>query len=176
MKIGSIGWMIIYCGGAFLIGAFGSGAYLLLVKLGFAGGRTPKERKKMLAPFKEYFPLYPFLYCAGGGMMAVIFQMITKVFVPIQALLMGITWPIFISSWISGRQAELNKEEKQPTPSEIIGISKSLPAELGPISEEVGLKRLVDKRDYLGPENSDTLSMLPVTVENELKKIIDKNE
>ena len=105
---------VIYFLGSFLIGFLGSFSYLLLVKLGFAGGKTPEERDVILRPFFEHPFRYVFLYCFMGGFISGIFQLVTiNAFVPIQSLVMGLTWPSFVAGYLSGRQAEITPEERK---------------------------------------------------------------
>ena len=107
--------------GSFLIGVFGSFAYVLTVYCGFAGGKTKEERDVMigflLPPHrkkrsKDYLKcsLYGF---AGGGLVMIFQGTSLGAFVPLQSLIMGITWPVFVSSYLSGRQSEINPEERK---------------------------------------------------------------
>jgi hypothetical protein len=100
--------------GSFFIGFFGSGAYILAVKIGFAGGNNEKERNFTYKRFNKNVKNC-FCYMFFGGFFAGVLQIVTPTtFVPFQSLITGITWPSVVSGLLSGKQAEPNKEDLSP--------------------------------------------------------------
>lgn len=106
--------------GAFIIGFIGAISYLFVVYIGFAGGKNLDDCRTILEAFlkkskikflSKYFniswiitTLMVLCYSILGGSMALIFQLTYNgVFAPIPALIMGITWPILVSSYLAGK-------------------------------------------------------------------------
>jgi hypothetical protein len=81
---------------AFIIGIVGSLAYYTALRLGYIGGENQ-------ASLLEVFDGWTIVaFCLLGGGIAAIFQMAQpNAFAPIQALVLGITWPTLISQYVT---------------------------------------------------------------------------
>lgn len=105
---------------AWCIGMGGSFVYLLAVYLGFVG-RDAEAREKLLAHFSppdanaRTGKAYDFgslahrfaaalLYVGGGGFVAYVFQLTEAELVPVQAFILGCTWPAVVANYVSARQ------------------------------------------------------------------------
>ena len=87
---------------AFVVGMIGSFAYYVALRLGYVVGADVKLfETRMIAVF-----------CVIGGCIAAIFQLPElTTFAPIQALVLGITWPTLIGQYVaSAGEAAKNKE------------------------------------------------------------------
>jgi hypothetical protein len=108
---------------AFSMGSLGSLAYLAALYFRFVG-LAPKDLNILLEPFKDcsnenhsrsrwwVVTLKGMLYASVGGFIAVVFQWDVQNFVPVQDLIMGITWPTVVTQFLSGRLAGPRNDEK----------------------------------------------------------------
>jgi hypothetical protein len=94
--------------GATIIGAIGSAAYLTALFLGFLGDTARNQfRPRFLVPKGQ--PALPklsaprlFAFVIFGSGVALVFQLAQRdVFAPIQAFVLGATWPTVLSQMIS---------------------------------------------------------------------------
>lgn len=90
---------------AFLIGALGGSAYLIAAWAGFVG-KDDSSRDRVLKYFGQSggFVLVPAYIVTAGGI-ALVFQLPERGLVPIQAFIIGCTWPAVVSNYLSGRQS-----------------------------------------------------------------------
>ncbi len=131
------------------IGAGGSLVYLLAVYLGFVG-KDEEARGRILAHFLPlcrgnpsdpartqwsfrhawawiHIVLMVLLYLGGGAFVAYVFQLTEPELVPIQAFVLGCTWPAIVANYISARQ----------TGDGVPPADKPALAEVGSISAEL---------------------------------------
>lgn len=94
---------------AFPIGLLGSAAYLVAMWVGMVG-RGGDARERVLACFRPWSWLKVPLYLASGGGVALVFQLPEKRLVPIQAFIIGCTWPAVVANYLSGRQTGVPDE------------------------------------------------------------------
>src|ERR1044071_3002530 len=96
------------CVGAVVVGAIGSAAYLTALLLGFLGDTARSQfRPRFLVPKGQ--PALPKLssprllvFVIFGSGVAIVFQLAQRdVFAPIQAFVLGATWPTVLSQMIS---------------------------------------------------------------------------
>jgi hypothetical protein len=85
------------------IGGLGSAAYLIAVWVGLVGRTDGRDR--LLVHFRKLWGLKVPLYLAGGGGVAMVFQLPEAKLVPIQAFIIGCTWPAVVANYLSGRQS-----------------------------------------------------------------------
>lgn len=97
---------------AFPIGLIGSAAYLVAVWVGMVG-RGGDARDRLLAFFNPWSWLKVPLYLASGGGVALVFQLPEKNLVPIQAFIIGCTWPAVVANYLSGRQTGVPPEAER---------------------------------------------------------------
>lgn len=139
---------------SFLIGTTGSIAYLAVIFYGLIGSLD--ARRYMLQHFRyrhTYVTVFAVaVYCALGGAIATIFQMPEEAFVPIQAFILGATWPSIVAQLLSGQQAGPEEEdlEEWRNIAESLGVADTTDA-------EASVRRTVDAaRDLLATIPSDT--------------------
>jgi hypothetical protein len=85
--------------GAFVIGVFGSWAFVVAVGGGFVDHRS-KVAIQAMSSSPGVISLYLFL----GGIISGVFQLGSpNAFAPIQALVLGVTWPSVISQYLAGQ-------------------------------------------------------------------------
>jgi len=90
---------------AFVVGMVGSAAYYIALRLGFVGG---EQRKTLL---KLFTPGMVFWFCVFGGSVAMVFQLAQiSNFAPVQALVLGITWPVLVGQYTTAAR-EIENEE-----------------------------------------------------------------
>jgi hypothetical protein len=89
---------------AIAIGAVGSAGYLLVLWVGLIGAKDGKP-SLILEHFRTPWYLKVPLYIAGGGAVAMIFQIPEAKLVPIQAFIIGCTWPAVVANYLSQRQS-----------------------------------------------------------------------
>lgn len=91
---------------ALVIGAVGSLAYLLAAYSGFIG-QDEQARARILAHFDggppSVFAKVVAFGAAGGGV-AMVFQFTEHYLVPVQAFILGCTWPAVVANHLSGSQ------------------------------------------------------------------------
>jgi len=91
---------------AFVIGMFGSGAYLVGIWVGLIGPfQSGRRLSPLLNGFRERWWAKVPLYTAGGGGVALVFQLPEPDLVPIQAFIIGCTWPAVVANYLSARQS-----------------------------------------------------------------------
>jgi hypothetical protein len=94
---------------AFPIGVLGSAAYLVAVLAGMVG-RGDDARGRILAYFNWWTAL---LYIASGGGVALVFQLPETKLVPVQAFIIGCTWPAVVANYLSGRQTGVPEAKQE---------------------------------------------------------------
>jgi hypothetical protein len=101
---------------AFLVGVIGSAAYLAALLFGYLGDLaldqlgSKFETAKGTPAVKQLSGRRLTIFAFFGGGIALVFQWAQgAVFAPIQALVLGATWPTIISQWLA-RTEETNKE------------------------------------------------------------------
>jgi uncharacterized membrane protein len=83
---------------SFAAGVVGSFSYFIALKLGFIGG---DQRDTLLSHFRSPYLIGSFLLI--GGAIATVFQETQpSTFLPVQSLILGITWPILVSQYVQG--------------------------------------------------------------------------
>jgi MFS family permease len=102
---------------AFAVGLIGSSAYLAALLFGFLGNQaidqlgSKFETVKGNPATKRLSVRRLALFSFFGGGIALVFQWAQGgVFAPIQALVLGATWPTIISQWLSRGAEEQNKQ------------------------------------------------------------------
>jgi MFS family permease len=102
--------------GAFLVGVIGSTAYLTALLLGYLGDQaldqigSKFETVKGTPSVKSLSRRKLTIFALFGGGIALVFQWAQGVvFAPIQALVLGATWPTIISQFLS-RPGETDKD------------------------------------------------------------------
>jgi hypothetical protein len=98
---------------AAMIGGVGSAAYLTAVWVGLVGRSEGRDR--VLAHFRKLWGLKIPLYLTGGGCVAMVFQLPEAKLVPVQAFIIGCTWPAVVSNYLSGRQSGEGEEKALET-------------------------------------------------------------
>ncbi len=92
--------------GAIIVGGIGSTAYYTALKLGYIGG---EQRDKLLSLFGSGGLVIAF--CLIGGGIAAIFQLAQiAIFAPVQAFVLGITWPTLVSQYVAAAK-EMDKQK-----------------------------------------------------------------
>jgi hypothetical protein len=93
------------------IGALGGLAYLVAAWAGFVG-KDENSRDRVLKYFVASRPwmLVPAYVLTAGGI-ALVFQLPERGLVPVQAFILGCTWPAVVSNYLSGRQSGDGGEE-----------------------------------------------------------------
>jgi hypothetical protein len=116
-------WWVV---GAFAIGVLGAGAFLLVAGTGL----IPYAQKETLAGLLSDAVLKN-LYLFLGGIIAAIFQLAQPhTFAPIQALIIGVTWPSVVNQYLGGKEP--------PPPS--AGFQKLVAPDPGPSSGSMQAK------------------------------------
>ena len=95
-------------GFAFLIGAFGAACYYMGVYFGFIDrGVRSKTLEFLLSKDKDQDPRVNYsFFCFLGGVVATVFQSAQMdTLVPIQAFVLGATWPSVVNRMITGTNA-----------------------------------------------------------------------
>jgi len=101
---------------AFIVGMIGSLAYYTALRLGYIGG---EQRTILLDLFDKRIMIAWF--CLIGGSIAAIFQLAQPAtFAPIQALVLGVTWPTLIAQYVTAAK----EIEKEHFIEQIRGIAK----------------------------------------------------
>lgn len=99
---------------AFLVGFLGSAAYLTTLYFKFVGD-ADSVRNILVSPFLNKEGAVSFskvlFYCTIGGAVALVFQWDVPNFVAVQNLILGITWPLIVSQFLSGRMISPSKRE-----------------------------------------------------------------
>lgn len=127
---------------AVAIGALGGLAYIVAAWSGFVG-KDETSRERVLKYFQRApFVLVP-MYVATAGCVAMVFQVPEKYLVPIQAFILGCTWPAVVANYLSGRQSgdgaerELERIEKEAKATREQGMKiDKLPANPATIDEK----------------------------------------
>lgn len=82
---------------AFIVGMIGSFAYYTALRLGYVGG---DQRNALLDLFNQKRIVW---FCVVGGCIGAVFQLAQlTTFAPIQALVLGITWPTLVGQYVTG--------------------------------------------------------------------------
>ncbi|MBI2171698.1 MAG: hypothetical protein HYU30_06720 [Chloroflexi bacterium] len=95
---------------AFLIGMVGSVAYFTVVYFGFVG--SGKESRDLILGYfwgkngRTTLAKVAW-YSLVGGLIAGVFQLAERAFVPVQSFILGATWPSIVGQLLSGRQSGL---------------------------------------------------------------------
>lgn len=85
-----------------LVGIVGGFAYLIAVRSGFVG-KDEVARSRILGHFDGFW--ITVAYVLSAGLVALVFQLPEKDLVPIQAFIIGCTWPAVVGNYISARQS-----------------------------------------------------------------------
>jgi len=106
---------ILKLGYAFLVGSFGSAAYITALYFKFIGD-TNENRRIVIEPFlrknSDSVSIWKCIwYCLIGGFVALVFQYDVPNFVAVQSLILGATWPAIVSQFLSGRMANPSQKE-----------------------------------------------------------------
>lgn len=113
---------------SFVVGFLGSAAYLSTLFFKFVGDED-NSRRVMLQPFQgRNIAITLFkccLYCFIGGAVSTVFQYDVPNFVPIQDLILGVTWPAIISQHLSGRMKKPSQEELDNIKNDLAPTIKS---------------------------------------------------
>lgn len=89
------------------VGAAGSLAYFTALYFGFIGGEEILNRFWPPGRLPWYIRSLRILwYALAGAVVAFVFQLPEANFAPIQAFIVGTTWPTIVSQILTGRQAE----------------------------------------------------------------------
>ena len=103
---------------AFLVGVIGSAAYLVALLFGYLGDLaldqlgSKFETAKGTPAVKQLSGRRLAIFAFFGGGIALVFQWAQgAVFAPIQALVLGATWPTIISQWLARGAEETNKQK-----------------------------------------------------------------
>ena len=89
---------------AFLIGFAGAFAYHLGVYVGFIARDAREDLLKHLGPSPDTIRYIRWLFWLVGGVVAAVFQMAdADTLVPIQAFVLGASWPAVVTQLMSGR-------------------------------------------------------------------------
>lgn len=94
--------------GAFTVGLLGAAAFCLGVFCGFISRESRERLLEHLADKETGKPKIGvvFLFCAFGGVVAAVFQAAqASIFAPIQALVLGATWPSVVTRIMSGNDS-----------------------------------------------------------------------
>lgn len=95
---------------AFIVGALGSAAYFSAIFFGFIENQGLLLN---LCPFNRVCKAKLIWYMAMGGVIASIFQLPEKQgFIPIQAFILGTTWPSIVAQILSGKVGPQETEQK----------------------------------------------------------------
>ncbi|MBI2885748.1 MAG: hypothetical protein HYY02_00915 [Chloroflexi bacterium] len=99
--------------GALFTGILGSVAYFTALFLGFVG--QTEGRNQLLSSFRRAngslsAPIVGAYVFVGGGI-AVVFQIASPAFAPVQSLILGATWPAVLIQWLSSQQTGENKQQ-----------------------------------------------------------------
>jgi hypothetical protein len=105
--------------GAFIIGAFGSIGFLVTV----AAGLVPYSAKPSIQAIAGSLGLCG-LYVFLGGFIAAVFQVAQPgTFAPIQALIVGVTWPAIVNQYLGGQKSDPSKAYETIDPNETAGVA-----------------------------------------------------
>lgn len=121
---------------ALAVGSVGSAAYLVALWVGLVGSTGGKER--ILAHFRELWALKVPLFIAGGGAVAMVFQLPEGKLIPVQAFIIGCTWPAVVSNYLSGKQSgegeaqALAAAQKQADTDQLVKALDAVPAPKAP--------------------------------------------
>jgi hypothetical protein len=89
---------------AFIVGMIGSLAYYTALRLGYVGG---EQSTALLRLFTRFLVAW---FCIIGGSIAAVFQLAQLTsFAPVQAFVLGVTWPTLVSQYVTGA-AEVEKK------------------------------------------------------------------
>jgi len=102
-------------GPAFIVGFFGSAAYITALFFKFIGD-SEERRRIVIGPFlrsdmKKAGIMKCIWYCIIGGFVATVFQFDVPNFVAVQSLILGATWPAIVSQFLSGRMTSPSQKE-----------------------------------------------------------------
>ncbi len=121
---------------ALVVGSVGSAAYLIALWVGLVGSSGGKER--ILVHFRELWGLKVPLFIAGGGAVAMVFQLPEGKLIPVQAFIIGCTWPAVVSNYLSGKQSgegeaqALAAAQKQADTDQLVKAVGTVPAPKAP--------------------------------------------
>lgn len=88
---------------AFIVGSLGACAFLLAVYSGFISRQSRTLILQYLVKDEKIRPVLVILFGAFGGIVAAVFQWAQpQIFAPIQALVLGATWPSVVMRFMSG--------------------------------------------------------------------------
>jgi len=118
---------------SFVVGFMGSLAYFTAMYFRFIAG-SRLDRIIMFSSFRKCRDDGSHVvsrrkvvwYCALGGAVALVFQLPEPTFVPIQALILGVTWPSIIIHLLSGRMAEPTQQERNDL-AQLDRVAKIMP-------------------------------------------------
>jgi hypothetical protein len=133
---------------AAVVGAVGSAAYLIALWVGLVGTVEGKER--VLAHFQKLWGLKVPLFVSGGGAVAMVFQLPEGKLIPVQAFIIGCTWPAVVSNYLSGRQSGEGEAQardalrRQQDAGQLLAVTQGFPKPSGsPSSAQAELDRLI---------------------------------
>ncbi len=110
--------------GAFLIGALGSAAFLMIVATAIVEHPSRDNILKNVTSTSDRTALYIFL----GGIIAGVFQLAeASAFAPVQALVIGVTWPSVISQYLGSKPDGHARDFKEIAPAGTAGNVPALP-------------------------------------------------
>jgi hypothetical protein len=134
---------------ALTVGSVGSAAYLIALWVGLVGTAGGKER--ILAHFSELWGLKVPLFVASGGAVAMVFQLPEGKLIPVQAFIIGCTWPAVVSNYLSGRQSgegeaqALAAAQKQADTDQLVKAMDAVPTpKAAPTSAKDEFARLIE--------------------------------
>lgn len=122
---------------AAVVGSIGSTAYLIALWVGLVGRGDGKER--VLIHFRKLWFLKVPLFVGGGGAVAMVFQLPEGKLIPVQAFIIGCTWPAVVSNYLSGRQSgegeaeALQTLQKQQDAEKLQALVEAVPQPRAPV-------------------------------------------
>lgn len=111
---------------AFLIGFLGALAYYLAAYFNFIGANSRGQIRSLMRKYREYLGFY-----LMGGVVAAVFQAAQpNAFAPIQAFVLGATWPSVVVRMLSGTAGDsmLPKTVEELSSTEKFQDYKKIPA------------------------------------------------
>ncbi len=113
---------------AFVVGSLGAGAFFLGVFLGFICPDRASRRRLLeyLTKKEEVQPWRLVCFVMFGGVVAAVFQWAQpSVFAPIQAFVLGATWPSVVSRIMAGNNNPTPFASLPETPPDLIPVPKN---------------------------------------------------
>ncbi len=114
--------------GAFIVGSLGAGAFFLGVFCGFISRESRERLLEFLGDRATGTPktLLLLAFCAFGGVVASVFQAAqASLFAPIQAFVLGATWPSVVTRIMSGNDQSPGLTALANSPASQIPTPKS---------------------------------------------------